>query len=93
MELFLIHPEDNVEVDLENGQKYARAAIKAGQPVIKYGFPIGEAICDIAQGEHVHTHNLRTALKKDGTYTYRPQKNVIKPETPDNIARRRSCAG
>ena len=85
MELFLIHPEDNVEVDLENGQKYARAAIKAGQPVIKYGFPIGEAICDIAQGEHVHTHNLRTALKKDGTYTYRPQKNVIKPETPDNI--------
>lgn len=85
MELFLIHPEDNVEVDLENGHKYARTAIKAGQPVIKYGFPIGEAICDIAQGEHVHTHNLRTALRKDGTYTYRPQKNVIKPEMPDTI--------
>ena len=85
MELFLIHPKDNVEVDLENGHKYARTAIKAGQPVIKYGFPIGEAKCDIAQGEHVHTHNLRTALRKDGTYTYRPQKNVIKPETPDNI--------
>ena len=85
MELFLIHPEDNVEVDLENGHKYARTAIKAGQPVSKYGFPIGEAKCDIAQGEHVHTHNLRTALRKDGTYTYRPQENVIKPETPDNI--------
>lgn len=85
MELFLIHPDDNVEVDLENGHKYARARIKAGEPVIKYGFPIGEAKCDIAPGELVHSHNLRTSLKKEGTYTYRPQKNVIKPEAPDII--------
>ena len=40
------------------GHKVALRAIAAGDPVIKYGSPIGVASADIAAGTHVHTHNL-----------------------------------
>ena len=62
MEYVTIHPNDTVKVCLQDGHKYARRAIHKGQPVIKYGFPIGIATADIAPGERVHCHNLRTAL-------------------------------
>lgn len=68
----LIHPRDNVEVNLENGHKYAVRDIAAGEDIIKYGFPIGVAIASIARGEHVHTHNLRTSLSKVISYSYQP---------------------
>ena len=64
-----IHPNDNVEVR-ENGHKYALFPIKAGENVIKYGSPIGHAVTDIAVGEHVHTHNLKTNLSGTIEYTY-----------------------
>ena len=64
-----IHPNDNVEVR-ENGHKYALFPIKAGENVIKYGSPIGHAVADIAVGEHVHTHNLKTNLSGTIEYTY-----------------------
>lgn len=47
--------------DIPLGHKIAMQRIKAGDRVIKYNVPIGKAVSDIAQGEHVHTHNLRTA--------------------------------
>jgi altronate hydrolase len=40
------------------GHKLAAAAIRAGAAVVKYGQPIGTATCEIAAGDHVHTHNL-----------------------------------
>ena len=64
-----IHPRDNVEVR-DDGHKYALSHIRAGQQVIKYGFPIGHATADIEIGAHVHTHNLKTALAGPCTYTY-----------------------
>lgn len=64
-----IHPNDNVEVR-ENGHKYALRDIKKGENVIKYGSPIGHAICDIKAAEHVHTHNLKTNLSAGLEYTY-----------------------
>ncbi|HVS12882.1 MAG TPA: UxaA family hydrolase [Thermoanaerobaculia bacterium] len=42
------------------GHKLALRSIAAGEPVIKYGEPIGRASRDIAEGEHVHTHNLHS---------------------------------
>ena len=42
------------------GHKVAIVSIKKGDPVIKYGMPIGNATSDIAVGDHVHTHNLKT---------------------------------
>lgn len=68
----LIHKLDNVEVNLENGHKYAITPIKKGEDVIKYGNPIGHATCDIGVGEHVHTHNVATNLSDNLTYTYQP---------------------
>ncbi|MEX0348167.1 MAG: UxaA family hydrolase [Paracoccaceae bacterium] len=44
--------------DLEMGHKIALTAIPAGADVLKYGAPIGFASSDIAQGEHVHLHNI-----------------------------------
>ncbi len=42
------------------GHKLARRTIPAGTPVHKYGAPIGTATEDIAVGEHVHLHNLKS---------------------------------
>ena len=58
--------------DIPAGHKLARRAIAAGQPVRKYGWPIGRALTDIAPGEHVHTHNLATALSDQEAYAWRP---------------------
>src|SRR6478609_7870969 len=61
-----------VAIDVAKGHKIAVQAIAAGEAVLKFGFPIGTATRDIAPGEHVHTHNLRTALATTGSYAYRP---------------------
>ena len=44
--------------DIRPAHKIARRSIAAGQPVRRYGQVIGFATCDIAKGDHVHTHNL-----------------------------------
>lgn len=69
----LINKLDNVEVDLETGHKKAVCDIANGENVIKYGFPIGHAVCDIKKGELVHTHNLKTNLCDNIEYTYEPE--------------------
>ena len=69
----LINKFDNVEVDLETGHKKAVCDIANGENVIKYGFPIGHAVCDIKKGELVHTHNLKTNLCDNIEYTYEPE--------------------
>ncbi len=66
----LINKLDNVEINLENGHKYARFDIKEGENIIKYGCPIGHATCDIKKGDHVHTHNIKTNLSGKIEYTY-----------------------
>jgi altronate hydrolase len=47
-----------VEETIAPGHKIALQRIAAGEPVIKYGSPIGTASRDIAPGTHVHTHNV-----------------------------------
>jgi predicted RecA/RadA family phage recombinase len=42
------------------GHKFAVLPIASGERVIKYGAPIGVATTDIAPGEYVHIHNLRS---------------------------------
>lgn len=86
MGFVVIHPADNVQVSLKNGHKYARRAIAAGEEVIKYGFPIGIATQDIAAGEHVHSHNLQTALGGIRAYTYMPKPCTLAPVPPAEIS-------
>ena len=69
----IIHKNDNVEVNLENGHKYALCDIKKGENVIKYANPIGHATADIKKVEYVHTHNLKTNLSGNLEYTYNPK--------------------
>jgi len=68
----LINKLDNVEVNVENGHKYAVCDIKNGENIIKYGQKIGHAVCDIKKGEHVHTHNIKTNLSGKLEYSYTP---------------------
>ena len=42
------------------GHKIALLGLKSGENAIKYGEDIGKIVTDVAQGDHVHTHNCKT---------------------------------
>ncbi|MBQ8696507.1 MAG: altronate dehydratase [Clostridia bacterium] len=70
-----INDRDNVQVCITGerpGHKYALFDIKAGEQIVKYGYPIGVATADIKKGEWVHSHNLKTGLGEILDYTYEP---------------------
>ncbi len=81
----LIHPDDNVKVNIENGHKYAIRNIKKGEKIIKYGFPIGIATADIDKDGHVHSHNLKTALTETSDYAYEPNFTTAEKLPPIKI--------
>lgn len=54
------------------GHKLALAGRRTGEPVRKYGASIGVALADIAAGDHVHVHNLGSALRGEEAYAYAP---------------------
>jgi len=68
----LINKLDNVEINLDDGHKYAIRDISCGENIIKYGNPIGHATADIKKGEHIHTHNMKTNLSGVIEYKYTP---------------------
>ncbi len=51
--------------------KFALKDIAEGENVIKYGYPIGKAKRNIKKGEHIHTHNLKTAIAECNEYTFK----------------------
>ena len=69
----LINKLDNVEVDLSTGHKFAVRDIKEGENIIKYANPIGHATQNIKKGEMLHSHNLKTNLSDNLSYTYEPE--------------------
>ncbi len=82
--------------DIPAGHKFAATPIASGEQVIKYGYAIGNAHLDIAAGEWVHTHNVKTALGDTLEYTYQP--NLVplasrKPHTFDGYRRRDGQVG
>ncbi len=64
---------------IERGHKVALRHIAAGEAVRKYGYPIGLAVADIAQGAWIHAHNLRTALSGELAYLYSPHAAPLEP--------------
>ena len=62
-----------VEADLALGHKLARRPVQAGEPVLKYGAPIGRMTAEAARGAHVHTHNL--ASEYIPTFTHANQRS------------------
>ena len=64
-----LEPGSRVEIDGETrtldraagfGHKIAACPVAAGDKVVKCGFPIGSATRDIAPGEVVHLHNMKS---------------------------------
>lgn len=63
------------------GHKFAVHDITAGSAVRRYRAPIGVATRDIGAGQHVHSHNVTTALRGELAYHY-----VAKPvETVERL--------
>ncbi len=65
--------------DIPQGHKMALRPLADGDQVIKYGFSIGHAVCPIAPGEWVHTHNMKTNLSGELEYTYNPNIHAPAP--------------
>ena len=79
---------DGVELtlvsDVPAGHKVALCGIAKDEKIIKYGFPIGHATCDIEKGAHVHVHNVHTLLSGELEYEHRPtfpKVEAVQPET------------
>ena len=71
----VLHVDDRALVASETvpgGHKIALSPHKQGDPVLKYGWPIGRATAEIEPGRHVHTHNVRTGLSSAETYSFEP---------------------
>jgi altronate hydrolase len=60
--------------DIPLGHKLAIRNITKGETVVRYGYPIGNAITDIKQGQWVHSHNLASGLKEKLAYSFEPDK-------------------
>lgn len=69
--------------DIARGHKIALKEIKAGEDIIKYGFAIGHASQDILPGSWVHTHNMKTNLSAEESYSYEPDIPVVEPVKPE----------
>lgn len=65
--------------DIPQGHKFALSDIAKGDPIIKYGQPIGIAEKAIPVGAWIHTHNMKTALGDLLTYTYNPLHSHLEP--------------
>ena len=73
---------------IASGHKIALRAIAPGEPVMKYGSPIGTASEAIAAGSHVHTHNVASSR---GRGDIDPGRSDLQPrlaEPPDDAATR-----
>lgn len=56
-----------LRAEIPLGHKFALFDIPAGDPVVKYGEPIGVAAVAIGRGEHVHVHNVASRPRGAGT--------------------------
>lgn len=68
--------------DVPPGHKIALKEMEKGEPIIKYGFPIGTAARPIQRGEWVHTHNVKTTLGELLDYTYTPDFHELEAIAP-----------
>jgi altronate hydrolase len=70
--------------DIPSGHKIALSDISEGERIIKYGYPIGQAIKNIRAGDHIHTHNIKTLLSGALEYSYQPLEMTVKSESRQN---------
>lgn len=63
--------------DIPQGHKIALQSLDAEAFITKYGYPIGHATTSIAQGDWVHTHNVKTNLAGEEQYEYNPELHPV----------------
>ena len=89
-----LEPGERVELDGEVievrepiafGHKIALRDLASGQPIRKFGWPIGALKSAVAAGEHVHTHNLATLLSGVEGYAYAPFAEQPQAVAPDAL--------
>ncbi|MBQ9516718.1 MAG: altronate dehydratase [Eubacterium sp.] len=56
--------------DIPKAHKISLCDLKAGDKVIKYGYPIGSVNADLPKGSYIHEHNLKTNLNDKFEYTF-----------------------
>ena len=87
-DLIILNKKDNVGVlktprgSVSAGHKIALCDIPKGAAVVKYGYPIGVATEAIKAGEHVHTHNLQSALTAEALSYLYDKKPISLPPRP-----------
>jgi len=76
------HLDVTLREDIPEGHKFALSDLAQGASVTKYGLPIGIATTHIPAGSWVHTHNVRTGLLEDASYTYSPEATTVPSVLP-----------
>lgn len=56
--------------DIPFAHKILLEDLKAGNDVIKYGYPIGHVDRDLKKGSYIHSHNLKTNLSDKLEYSF-----------------------
>ena len=72
--------------DIPQGHKFALAPIHPGEPVIKYGSPIGSATQEIPAGCWIHTHNMKTGLGDLLEYSYQKESSSLRSGSSQLLA-------
>ncbi|WP_367348501.1 UxaA family hydrolase [Sphingobium yanoikuyae] len=82
-----------IRTPIARGHKFAVRPIRQGAPVRRYRAPIGLALQDIAPGDHVHVHNVRTGLAGEKAYRFAPRGDMGQQTLPTAPAPARSFEG
>ena len=64
--------EITINADIPAGHKFALTALPTNSHIIKYGYPIGHARENIAQGDWVNEKTIKTNLDSVLDYEYQP---------------------
>lgn len=63
--------------EIPQGHKIALTGFSSGDTITKYGSPIGHATAQIAAGDWIHTHNIKTNLSGEEEYEYVPDVHPV----------------
>jgi len=65
-----------IQNEIPAGHKIALHKIKKGEPIVKYGEPIGIAIVNIEPGEWIHVHNIKGTRAKPVSFKKEDDINI-----------------
>lgn len=68
---------------IKKGHKFATRPIKKSQNIFKFGFPIGTSTQEIAIGEWVHIHNIKSNLVDSKIEFDYKEPNILPPKSCD----------